>query len=88
MSDFNRSESNARRSDPEDALASILHQAEVWTSAQGALLSQAETVWSDWLHRRREAVVNECVEPARFLGRQVLADVEAFDLTRDLGGEG
>jgi len=56
MSDLNRSESNARRSDPERALAAILHQAEAWTSVQGALLSQVETLWADWLHRRRDAV--------------------------------
>jgi hypothetical protein len=56
MSDLNRSESDARRSDPERALSTILHQAEAWTSVQGALLSQVETLWADWLHRRRDAV--------------------------------
>jgi Phasin protein len=56
MSDLNRIESNARRSDPAGALASVLHQAEAWTSAQGALLSRAETLWADWLHRRRDAI--------------------------------
>jgi hypothetical protein len=56
MSDLNRYESNARRNDPEGTLASILHQAETWTSVQGALLSQVETLWADWLHRRRDAI--------------------------------
>src|SRR4051812_42819374 len=57
MSDLNRSEINARRSDPERALAAILHQAEAWTSVQSALLSRVETLWADWLYRRRDAVV-------------------------------
>lgn len=56
MSDLNRNESNIRRNDPESAVASILHQAEAWTSVQGALLSQVETLWTDWLHRRRDAI--------------------------------
>ena len=56
MSDLNRIESNARRSDPEGTLVSILHQAEAWTSVQRALLSQVETMWADWLHRRRNAI--------------------------------
>src|SRR5690348_15674542 len=56
MSDLNRNESNARRSDPEDALAPILHQAEAWTSVQGAVLLQVETLWADWLQRRRDAI--------------------------------
>ena len=56
MSDLNRSESSARPSNPEHALAGIVHQAEVWTSVQGALLSQVETMWADWLHRRRDAI--------------------------------
>ena len=56
MSDLNRSESSARPSNPEHALAGIVHQAEAWTSVQGALLSQVETMWADWLHRRRNAI--------------------------------
>ena len=56
MSDLNLSESGARQSDPEHALAAIVHQEEAWASAQGALLSRVETLWADWLHRRREAM--------------------------------
>ena len=56
MSNLNLSESGARQSDPEHALAAIMHQEEVWASAQGALLSRVETLWADWLHRRREAM--------------------------------
>ena len=56
MSDLTLSESGARQSDPEHVLAVIVHQAEAWASAQGALLSQVETLWADWLHRRREAM--------------------------------
>ena len=56
MSDLNLSESGARQSDPVHALAAIVHQQEAWASAQGALLSQVETLWADWLHRRREAM--------------------------------
>jgi hypothetical protein len=56
MSDSIRSESDARQSNPERALAAILHQAEAWTSVQGALLSRVETLWADWLHSRRDAV--------------------------------
>ena len=56
MSDLNLSGSSARQSDPEHALAAIVHQAEAWTSVQGALLSQVETMWADWLHRRRDAI--------------------------------
>ena len=33
-----------------------MHQEEAWASAQGALLSRVETLWADWLHRRREAM--------------------------------
>jgi len=55
MSDLNRSENGACQSDPEHALAAIVHQ-EAWASAQGALLSRVETLWADWLHRRREAM--------------------------------
>ena len=56
MSDLNRSESGARPHDPEHAMAAIVHQAEAWTSVQRALLSQVETMWADWLHRRRDAI--------------------------------
>ena len=56
MSDLNRNESNAHRSDPEGAPRSILHQAEAWTNVQGAVLLQVETLWADWLHRRRDAI--------------------------------
>ena len=56
MSDLNRSESGARPHDPEHAMAAIVHQAEAWTSVQRALLSQVETMWADWLHRRRNAI--------------------------------
>ena len=56
MSDLSRNESNVRRSDPERVRAAILHQAEAWTSVQGALLSRVEALWADWLHRRRDAV--------------------------------
>ena len=56
MSDLTVSESGARQSDPEHVLAVIVHQAEAWASAQGALLSRVETLWADWLHRRREAM--------------------------------
>ena len=34
----------------------IVHQAEARVSAQGALLSRVETLWADWLHRRRRAM--------------------------------
>src|SRR3954454_12338429 len=56
MSDLNRNESNAHRSNPEGATRSILHQAEAWTNVQGAVLLQVETLWGDWLHRRRDAI--------------------------------
>src|SRR3954462_8679018 len=56
MSDLNKNESNAHRSDPEGATRSILHQAEAWTNVQGAVLLQVETLWGDWLHRRRDAI--------------------------------
>jgi hypothetical protein len=56
MSNLNLSERGARQSDPEHALAAIVHQEEAWASAQGALLSRVETLWADWLHRRREAM--------------------------------
>ena len=56
MNDLTVSESSARQSDPEHVLAVIVHQAEAWASAQGALLSRVETLWADWLHRRREAM--------------------------------
>ena len=56
MSDLNRIESNVCRDDPEGALALILHQAEARVSAQGAIQSRVETLWADWLHRRRGAM--------------------------------
>src|SRR3954469_25493997 len=56
MSDLNRNESNAHRSDPEGAPRSILHQAEAWTNVQSAVLLRVETLWADWLHRRRDAI--------------------------------
>ena len=56
MSDLSLSESAARQSDPVHALAAIVHQQEAWASAQGALLSRVETLWADWLHRRRNAI--------------------------------
>jgi len=56
MSDLNLSESGVRQSDSVHALAAIVHQQEAWASAQGALLSRVETLWADWLHRRRNAI--------------------------------
>jgi hypothetical protein len=56
MSDLNRNESNAHRNGPEGTPRSILHQAEAWTNMQGAVLLQVETLWTDWLHRRRDAI--------------------------------
>jgi len=47
MSDLNLIESGARQSDPEHTLVAIVHQAEAWVSAQGAIQSRVETLWAD-----------------------------------------
>jgi len=56
MSYLNIIENGVRQNDPEHALVAIVHQTEACVSAQGALLSRVETLWADWLHRRRRAM--------------------------------
>jgi len=56
--------------------------ADAGTDADADLLAvlafEIETGILERIDRRRQAVVNEDVEAACFLGRQIVADVEAF----------
>jgi hypothetical protein len=61
MAEFNRTESmrteSAASIAPGGAVATgILHEAEIWTSAQCELLAGIGTIWADWLSRQREAI--------------------------------
>ena len=50
-------------------------------------LLQIEAGVLDRIDRRSQPVMNESVEPPRFLGRQPFRDFKAFDFARDLARE-
>ncbi len=60
-------------------------RSDVHADAFGVLLGDLDSGVANGLDRRRRAVMDECVQAAGFLHRQVLGDIEPLHLAGDLG---